>query len=282
MKFISKLTINMPFNMFKIIVRLVLLALVFSSHIPAFCDEIASLSEAEEFARGAKYYLAKEYTESAQSFKRAAAKKPTTDIFLNLGLAEFQLGHFGWAVAYWRRALDLSPWNRSAKEAIEHLESQNKIRKVGEDGSLLQKIHGSVLRYIPLNLILMISLLLMTFGFWKLFAYLGERRRANSAGALPPPFPIKVGVVLGFFVLLSMLAALRNYDAKTIRATIVVASTPLRTGPTEESANVTEVFEGQEVVVQRLDKDWLQVTYAGRTTGWVDRKSAELSSGDFL
>lgn len=264
------------------IVRLVFLAFFFFSYIPVFCSENTTLSVAEEFAQGAKHYLAKEYTESAESFKRAAAKTPSTDVFLNLGLAEFQLGHFGWALVYWRRALDLSPWNSSAKEAIEHLQSQNKIRRGLEDGSLIQRVHSSGLRYIPLNLILLVSLYLMVFGFWKLFVFLGERRRASVSDTLPPVFPMKVGVVLTFFILCSALAGLRHYDAKTLRATIVVASTQLRTGPTEESANVTEVFEGQEVVVQRLDKDWLQVTYAGRTTGWIDRKSAELSSGDFL
>ncbi|OQW52402.1 MAG: hypothetical protein A4S09_08585 [Proteobacteria bacterium SG_bin7] len=264
------------------IVRPFFLALILSSYLPAFCNETATLLAAEEFAQGAKQYLAKEYKESAESFKRAAAKNPTTDIFLNLGLAEFQLGHFGWAMAYWRRALYLSPWNSSAKEAIEHLQSQNKIRRGIEDGSITQKIHSSFLQYISLNLILLISLSLMAFGFWKLFAFLGERKRANASGALPPVFPMKVGMIIGVFILSSLVATVKYFDTKTIRATIVVSSVHLRTGPTEESANVTEVFEGQEVVVQRLDKNWLQVTHAGRTTGWIDRKTVELNSGDVL
>jgi tetratricopeptide (TPR) repeat protein len=250
------------------LVRLVFLAVIFSG--------FNSYSAEEDFAQGAKHYFAKEYSEAAESFKRAAAKSPSSDVFLNLGLAEFQLAHYGWAMSYWRKALDLSPWNSSAREAIEHLLTLNKLRRGSEDNSIFYRIHSSLLRYVPLGAFLFIGLILMVVGFWQLLAFAGSRRKAALAGEIPPAFPIKVGVIIFFFVFTMLISAVKRYDNNTVRATIVVSSTPLRTGPTDESANVMEVFEGQEVVVQRLDKDWLQITYAGKTTGWIERKAVDL------
>ncbi len=263
MKFIFKLIINM-------MVRLLLLA---SFLIPF------KLFASEDFTLGAKHYLAKEYTESAESFKRAAASTPSSDIFLNLGLAEYQLAHYGLALSYWRKALDLSPWNSSAKEAINHLLEQNKLRRMSEDHSLLQKIHDSPLRYFSLHFILLFTLGLWLLGMWPLLTHFGRRRKSYLAGEVTPNLPIKVGVYLSLFLVFTALALLKYYDIRTLRVTVVVPSSPLRAGPTDESASVLEVFEGQELVVQRLDKDWIQVTYAGKTTGWIESKAAVISSG---
>ncbi len=263
MNFISKLIFNM-------MVRLHFLAVIF------ICS---NLFASEDFALGAKHYHAKEYTEAVESFKRAAAKQPTTEVFLNLGLAEYQLAHYGWALAHWRKALDLSPWNGSARAAIDHLGTQNKLRKGTEDSSILERIHQSVIKYIPVHFLFFVTLVLMTLGFWQLFSYLGIKKKALRAGEVVPEFPIKVGVYIAAFILLAGFSGVKYYDAKSIRMTIIAPSAALRAAPTDESASVMELFEGQELVVQRLDKDWVQVTYAGKTTGWIESKAATISSG---
>lgn len=250
-----------------------------------FAQVYATDSESPEelLTKGAKHYHAKEFTEAQLYLKRAQNIDPlNADLNYNLGLAEFGLGHYGSALAYWRRALDLSPWHTPSRDAIAFLNSQNKLRLTPAENSIFEKLHSSFLRFIPFHLFMVVCFLLFLLSFWQIVSYVGTLRKSKISGSPAQSFPLKTYVYTTLWLLLSLLTLAKLNDKKTIRATIISATAQLKTSPNEESASIIEIGEGQEVIVRKKIDGWLQVNFQGKTTGWINSTTAIFSSGDFL
>ena len=62
-------------------------------------------------------------------------------------------------------------------------------------------------------------------------------------------------------------------DENTPRGTIVVEKVHVRAGPGEKEAQLFELFEGNEVLILRVDDDWAQIQFPGAFTGWIPQSA---------
>jgi len=67
------------------------------------------------FARGVALSQDGQFPEAAAAFEAAARARPAAGTLLNLGLAEWQRGHAGAAMAAWEQALWIDPFDRRAE-----------------------------------------------------------------------------------------------------------------------------------------------------------------------
>ncbi len=258
-------------------VILVLIHFSYSSEIRAESEGFSS-----EFSSGVKAYQDKDFVQAKTHFLESAKLSPTNaDVYYNLGLSEFQLNQKGAAIGYWRRALDLKPTHSLAQDSIKFAATQM-LRPIGnQNASLFEKL-GDLLKYISLHLLLFFTLAFTFAGCWTWIKILGKRKVERREERDLTAFGIKAPA-LGFGAFLFLALSLAKYiDKHQIGATIVVPTVTLRSSPSDESANLMEVFEGQEVVVRKSRDNWIQVQVLGRSTGWLPRNAVLISSGSIL
>ena len=223
--------------------------------------------------KGLDQYHNGEYEEAKALFQELLKAYPQSpSVLLNLGLTQYQLGEHGMAIGLWRQALEYDPTFNKAIQAIAFVQKQLPVTQLPHQVLWTEKLRQSFLRYISWDWCLF---LLALCGFF--FAFLGIRyfvvRHKHSQKGWPAPaLPVMMitsGVV---FLLVVSLVVLKIKDYWTPRATIVSIEVPAKSGPSEDMASLFDLFEGLDVILKQVHQDWVQVSYPGGQTGWVQKK----------
>jgi uncharacterized protein YgiM (DUF1202 family) len=83
-------------------------------------------------------------------------------------------------------------------------------------------------------------------------------------------FNPQIYVGLTLIIILTGLTVLKISFSNADKATIIAKNKlTIKSGPSENSADLYELFEGFEVNIESTFKDWAQITYQDQYTGWV-------------
>src|SRR5690606_16121513 len=100
------------------------------------------------------------------------------------------------------------------------------------------------------------------------------RRRFAFQNEMPlPPFPTVGAIIFSFFVISLVVTLTKAYSFLETRATVVVESAQLRSGPSLDDTALLALNGGTEVIIHRSNGDWAQVSYPGGLSGWVEKPS---------
>lgn len=180
------------------------------------------------------------------------------DVFYNLGNAYFRLGRFGESIANYERTLQLNPNHRDARRNLE---------------KALAECPRGLARPLPPE--------------WEqavLFWHQGFDRR--TSGFLAAALWVTGWTLLGVrrFMRVRYLAAAgavavafgalfgASWYAKSHpqpTAVVVSEKAPVRYGTSPTDKVRFELFEGDRVLVEAADGDWLRVATIGRERGWA-------------
>ena len=208
------------------------------------------------FRAGISAYSRGDYRLAAEDFESALAQHPfDAHIQYNLGNAYYGLGESGMAVAMWMRALQLKPRDSDAR--------YNLLLAVGDDPVL-----GSSLPPIPLSKdeLAMLLAVLWTAGCALLLARLRWRRAYLAVTG-------SAALILALVSAAILLAPRADY------AIVVSQEAAVRAGPVSQSEVLGFPAPGTGYRVKERRGEWLRVTRAGESEGWVNAGDVAVISG---
>ncbi|MEN0058445.1 MAG: tetratricopeptide repeat protein [Bdellovibrio sp.] len=227
-------------------------------------------SSAELFKKGTEAYLTKNYQQAQEQLTQALGQDPDNSLILtNLALSYFQLGKKPLAIAYFRKALTIDPELLEASAGLKFALSQTQIREVPRQIESYESFRNLFLQPVPLYVYLILSALTLFCSGWLLISYVGRRKRLLSEEKAPPPFPVIASLLSALFVVFTGLAFIKFYDAQSLRGTIIQESVAVQTAPGDNQVTILELYGGMEVLVRKVEGEWVQVTYPGSLTGWI-------------
>lgn len=242
--------------------------------------ELQTETKTDAFQEGLNALQTKNYQQAQTKFSEFLKTQPDNAAALtNLGISVFHLGQKPWAIAYFRKALAVSPGFPEAQRGLDFVWSQLEVKEIPHQIQNYEIIRELLL--VPASefaFLWLSSVIFFLFG-WSLLSYLGQRKKALEED-LPFPGPPWMSVVAAvLFIITTTLAGLKIYDVQIPRATIVESKVAAQSAPGENQLNLFDLYGGFEVIIRNHSGDWAQVTYPGAMTGWIKKDSLYLTSG---
>ncbi len=246
----------------------------------AQADSPLSALPEELYQASIRSYQSGDLHQARDQFKKLAQQDPKNRFALyNWGLVEFELGHKGYALAAWRRALYISPLFSPARRALRYAQEQMTGRLGISSPSTWESFRGRVLTYFSLGGLMGWFALSLALGGGLWLRFFSRYQEAVEHELPLPRLSLPLIFVGGLGAVLGLLLALKIYDYQTPRATLVSDRVPLLSAPVAESSDLLLLNEGMEVLVRQSQGDWAQVTFPGGMTGWVHQDHLFLTSG---
>lgn len=242
----------------------ILLALTFS-----FSSAFPDSDLDTVFTQGLESFKRSDLAQSRGAFLQLINDYPNDpSVLYNLGLVEFKDQHPGRALAYWRKALYLSPGYSPALQGLSHLKQQ-KYQPV-----LQIPFSTEVYWRIPLLYLFLSALLSLSAFAFFMIRWMSKKKLGVPPSLIAPAF-------LGFLGLITLAAALHDFQTFQLRSsgTIMETSAPVHSSPSNESPALFEFKEGDEVTVRREAGEWLQVQKSATSIGWLKKNQLFLHSG---
>lgn len=214
------------------------------------------------FSLALEKYKTKDYVHSRQLFlDLLGANNKDTTVLYNLGLVEFSDNHQERALAYWRRALFLQPGHGPSLEGISHLKNSSY--------AWFQWFYWRV----PIAVVFLITLALWLTGGVLLLRNIRKisKNQTASWGTC--------AITCSFCALFLGLSTHYYYSQFYITSGTLLSNTPAAASPTSDAPSLFDFKEGDQVVVLRTQKEWLQIKKTETAVGWVKNSALILHSG---
>lgn len=237
-------------------------------------------AQANPFETGLVNYQNKKFAEAKTSFEEALKNSPAdAAVLTNLGLTTYQLGQRSWSIAYFRKALSLNPSLPAANQGLAFVLPQLEVKEIPHQIETYELIREKFLEPAgEYSYFWILAGLIFLLG-WSLIRYFGQRKRADADDLAYPPFPW-IAVVAGFLGLIFFFLALAKiYDTQIPRGTVIEEKVSAQSAPGENQLSLFDLYGGFEVVIRSQSGDWVQVTYPGALTGWIQKTSLYVTSG---
>ncbi len=231
------------------------------------------------FQKATAAYKKQNLDEAKLLFTEFLNKTPSSEVYYNLGLVEYEAKNIGPAVGFWRKALELDPHNRLAEQSLAFIQKRIEHPELNRQNDNLEILHERLLKHSQLEYLTLLSVFIFVAATWLLLSYLGERRRSREQQLAQPALPWISGLLFVLFIFSSFISGAKLYDLNVSRATVLLNKISVLSAPDPESTLLFELFEGLEVVVESSHGDYLQVTFPGGMTGWTLKKNLLLNGG---
>jgi hypothetical protein len=240
----------------------------------ALSPALAASSASSAFQNGIAAFQKNDFKSARQWFRETLTKDPTQIVaWYDLGLAEQHLGNTGLAIAFWRKALALSPTFSTAKHALTFTRAKLEHSDIPHDVETWESLRSVVLVYASSGQFALGAALIFFISGWFGLMFIGRRRRAILDEKPLPAAPIGALLAAVLFVVFFGLTICKMIDDQDLRGTVIVKKVEAKALPELTSTSLFDLYEGLEVIVRQTRKDWIQVTYPGGATGWISRDS---------
>ena len=216
------------------------------------------------FAQGIAACRAGLFPEAAAAFAAAAARRPASGTFDNLGIAERQCGHAGAAILAWERASWIDPFDRRAQDNLRF------ARQVTQLDAPRLKWYEAESAWLPAS----DWVWLAGAGLWLALGALilpGVFRRRKSGWH-------QTLSALGLCVFLFSLTANFGIASRARLGFVVRKDAQLLLTPTSQGELVSNLTDGEPARQLRIHGNYLLIR-TGYATGWIDRSQFSLVCG---
>ena len=231
----------------------------------------AAADRPAEFSAANKLYAEGKFADAAAAYDKiiqSGASSPA--LYFNYGNAEFKSGHFGRAIAAYRRAEQRAPRDAEVRANLEF--ARNQVQEPALRESRWSR-SAEWLGTLSLNEWAGLA----AAAFWLLFGLLAAMQiRPALRTALR-------GFTLGMVAFTLLSCAGLGVDAAVHFsrpiAVVIVPDATMRSGPFDEAQNTFIAHDGAELKVLDSRNDWLQVTDGSGRIGWLPGRQTEILSG---
>lgn len=193
-------------------------------------------------------------------------------ILYDLGRVHFEKKDYAKALAYFRRSLQVNPWESSAIQGIQAAEKALDLRSLPQDLEVQESLHKYLFQGAPLELFLFLTLICWILLLWFLLGWVQKRREKSVT--------MFANIFLGGLILLAAFSVFLSFakfqDLKTQRSTVLAASVNVLMFPGKDQLIVYSLQQGHEVIVLQQQDGWVFVQYPGRSAGWIPKESLYL------
>ncbi len=260
-------------------VRLLIALLLFSTTGSVVADDTAQVERAvQEYSAALeetqpdlqlqRFGLAEQLFRQVVETTVAAGRRPSAQLYLNLGNAALQARHVGAAIVAWRRGLDLEPGNSLALQNLSAVRATlpESVRR-NEFDELSDTLFFWTASFST------IQLQLLTAGLFLAGAMF------VSAGIIRSSVLWRnMGVTMLLIWLVSLIPTVMNsFGTQQPEAVVTGADCVLRSADSENAAArlSAPLPDGTELILVQERDRWLEVEIGGRT-GWVLASKVEL------
>lgn len=215
----------------------------------------------------------KKWDEAATALEKLVTQFPTdSHLLYDLGRVHYEKKDYAKALAYFRRSLQVNPWETSATEGILAAETALDLRALPQDLQLLESLHKFVFQSTPWELFLLLLCIAWVLLLWFFLGWLQKRRNK----ALTTFSNIFLGGLFFLSFSLSILGYFKYKDLRIQRATVLASRVNALTFPGKDQLIVYSLQQGHEVIVLKQEEDWIFVQYPGRAAGWIPKDAVLL------
>lgn len=177
------------------------------------------------------------------------------------------------------KALVLNESNTSAKSLKNEIVKIFKPNEAEKEVSALAQINNSALKYVPLELLGVFSLVFLLIFLRQFFNFLIQRKTADIENKDLPRFPIKTYIIAGLFVISTLFLFMKFIYSQQIRGITKVA-TVVQVAPGENQATIIEIpiASTMNILQTRLvdGMEYVQIKVPGSYSGWIKKQDIEL------
>lgn len=257
-----------------ILMKIAVFLLMLTASFGLFAQEKGAQTTEVLFTEATKNYVQGRHDEAVGQLREVLKKDPyNAEALYNLALAESERGHQGLALAYLRRALNLSPRFTQAYRAVKSVSARLPNPEIVEPSSFYELMRLYLLRPVPLAGFYFLLLFTFTASVWFLLRWRGEKIRQSLGEEVDVPLPLVTWVFVVAFILMVPLTSTKLYELRVSRATVIQPKIEVRAGPEEAAAPLFELREGIEVIVITMRDQWTQVRQPSGYTGWVPKSA---------
>jgi tetratricopeptide (TPR) repeat protein len=231
----------------------------------------SEISPQKLFEKALKNHKDKNYSEAEKLYLQVLNdNSELPEVLHNLGLLYYTTENSGRALGFLRSLTELEPRNAEIYKTISFIENKLANKDFEHDRSIFEDLNFIFLRWVKLPEFLILHFVLMAgFGFYFV-RRLSLRKKTlllDDKTELWTPKMYSLTITMFLVTLLTFFKIQSTYE---IRATVIAKNKlTLKSGPSEKGADLYDLFEGFEVVVDSTFKEWSQITYQDRFTGWV-------------
>lgn len=217
----------------------------------------------ELFVAANNAYIAEDYTLALEKYTvLEESGLNSTNLFYNLGNTHFRLGNTGLSIAYYEKALKLSPGNKD----ILHNLKLARVNTIDATESLPELFFVVWWKNLVLSLKIndwaKMAVALLWIGFLALgLSFFGK----NLSPIRKPAYLI---IFISLIFMMFSYSGFRQIYAKQY-AIVISATSTIKSAPDKKSANIVKVHEGLKVEVQDTLSGWTKVQLEDGKTGWL-------------
>lgn len=218
-------------------------------------------------------YVGKHYAEAAELYAQLADSTASSELYYNLGNAEFKQKHYAKAVLAYERALRIDPDNEDAQYNLALVRTRllDRFSKPSEM-FFISWVRDWVTAHSVAHWTLMSFLWIVVFFVCLILYFTASRMWLRKTGFFAALFCVLCFIVTTVFAVVQRYRFANNTDA-----VIMVSEVQLYASPTESSKIAGTLHEGTTVTVLECQgKDWLLVELPDDTEGWMKAKGYEL------
>ncbi|MCE3009644.1 MAG: tetratricopeptide repeat protein [Proteobacteria bacterium] len=234
----------------------------------------------DSFQKGVSFYRSGYFQKAVEAFAQSVEINPhSLPAITNLALAHFQTGNAPLAIALLRRVQGLDPDFPTAQAAMSFVFSQLKVKEIPHEILLYEQLRQSVLVPVSFNIYFGLLALFLLAAGWSLISYFARRKAAEKAELAPPSLSWTMVFFAAGFLIVTALTILKAYDLTQPRGTIIAEKISVFSGPSPDTVNLFEIYGGLEVRLLRKQDSWIQVSYPGAASGWIESSQVMHTSG---
>ncbi len=238
-----------------------------------YISPIFAQTEAQpQFLEAISAFENNQYDKAIGAFEQLLEKEPQNPAVLyNLGRVRYEKGEIGLALGLWRKARSLDPNFQPVRNAIRFAEEKHFPERSSPP------VYAVIFNYLSaLSLHLWLGFGFLFFIMWAFGSVeYGVKRRVSITHWpvwLHLSFPLFL-VALGFSVYLWA----KTYEQK---ATVISQNLQSHISPSEISPTLSELYEGQIVVVEKVLGEWAQIRSLSGAPGWVPMQTLIVFKGN--
>ena len=226
-----------------------------------------------KFQKANELYKANKYTESASLYQEILASGlASTELYYNLGNAQYRNGNFAQAILNYERALRLSPSDNDVKHNLALAKTKTTDNINATPKFFLSRWLTNINHWFSANCwgaicIILVVLVCTAIGFF----FLSKSYRIRKIGFFS-------GIVLACFLVASIVNAVvsNNWQNSHDEAIITTPAVSIKSSPDDSAAEKYILHEGTKLFIKDLVGDWAKIELEDGNTGWINSADYEV------
>ena len=195
-----------------------------------------------------KLYEEGDYFEANNLYRNIATSNIVSkDLYYNIGSSYAEIGSNGYAILWYERALNISPFDKEIKNNIELFNMDSSSNYIENKSTLI------IIFYLTLFLFII---------FFTIFIILFIKKR-------------KIYYLLIILSVLFILPAMISYNIINFDYLIVVERSNLYNGSSDRTDIISIINEGEKFRILKEYSNWYHVKNSSKGKGWINKSFAE-------